>query len=818
MAVNVQRLWAIISALEKPLEFASRNGFARVGSLKGLCALAAPLIDEALAMEPAGGLGHGLCALKNILRDFDGLGSEEKKSAIKKSLELMGASIRPAITKEAALNIKKLQLPLLEVKGIGPRLSGRLGKKGLATVFDLLYFLPVRYEDRRTIMKISELSVGASSQVRATVAAAGETRYGRRRVFEVVVDDGSAILHLKWFHYKSVYMKRFSPGKKLLIHGAVTRFGRAFQMIHPDVEALGEDDERESRYDGITAVYPEIDGIHQKTFRKIIGAVIKKYAPMAPGVLPPDALRRLGVRDLPSALMSAHFPRSMPDDTAGAGKRAAMRDLAFDELFLLETALLLKRGELKKKKGLQSYHGSGKRDGLEKKLRAILPFCLTGAQERVIAEIKKDMSGATSMNRLLEGDVGCGKTIVSLISALLAVDSGLQSAIMAPTSILAEQHYETIKKYAAPLGVRYCLLTGGLAPRERKKRLEEIREGGVDIVVGTHALIQKDVKFKALGLVVVDEQHRFGVLQRAELKRKGLLAAEGGGCDGRGTIPPDMLIMTATPIPRTLSMTVFGDLEVSVIDELPPGRRPVKTRIYRENGRRSCYELIRDELKAGAQAYIVYPLVEESDELDLRDATQEKIRLERDVFPDFNVALIHGRMKSEEKEAVMRDFKTGNIHILVSTTVIEVGLDVPCATVMCVEHAERFGLAQLHQLRGRVGRGQRASYCLLMTDHYLAEESYRRLKVMEATTDGFRIAEEDLKIRGPGDYLGRRQSGLADFRFAWALVDSGLVKAAREEATALIVKNPELKTGPGPWIREALMARWSQRLELAGVG
>ncbi len=817
MAINIQKLWGIIGAIKKPLEFAARGGFARMGTLKGLEPLVSSLVDKAFDMEPEGELASGFCAIKKAFHGFEGLSVEEKKSAIKKGLELTGPSMEALITREAVLNIKKLSMPLGEIKGIGPRALEKLSKKGLDTVLDMLYFLPIRYEDRRTLRKIKELSSGESSQIYATVAVAGETRYGRKKVFEVVVDDGSALLHLKWFHYKAAYMKRFTPGQKLLIHGVVSRFGHVLQMLHPDVKLKGDDDDGEKlRPEGIVALYSEIEGLHQKTMRKIIGAVVGEYAPMAPGGLPPHVLTKLGLLDLPSALREAHFPTKMPvGDGSGRGG-LAMRDLAFDELFLLETALLLKRGKLKKHKGLRSYGGATVKGDLESRLREKLPFRLTNAQERVLTEIKKDMANTAPMNRLLEGDVGSGKTIVSLISALLAVGSGLQAAIMAPTSVLAGQHYETIRKYTADLGLKTCLLTGGLAGVKRQVRLDEIREGAVDIIVGTHALIQKDVHYRALGLVVVDEQHRFGVLQRAELKRKALLPLEAE--EGREEASPDVLIMTATPIPRTLSMTVFGDLEVSVIDELPPGRSPVKTRLVTEKGRAKSYELIAREVRSGAQAYIVYPLVEESEELDLRDATKEKIRLEKEVFSDFRVALIHGRMKADDKETVMRAFKDGHVDILVSTTVIEVGLDVPSATVMCVEHAERFGLAQLHQLRGRVGRGKRASYCLLMTDHYLSNESFRRLKVMEETTDGFRIAEEDLKIRGPGDYLGQRQSGLADFRFAWALMDVGLVKAARDEARALIEANPALNTGPGPWIREALMARWSSKLELAGVG
>ncbi|MFQ5354760.1 MAG: ATP-dependent DNA helicase RecG, partial [Thermodesulfobacteriota bacterium] len=519
-----------------------------------------------------------------------------------------------------------------------------------------------------------------------------------------------------------------------------------------------------------------------------------------------------GYKDLPTALREAHFPTSMPAGDKGSAYAPAASDLAFDELFLLETAMLIKRVAMKKKTGLRSYSKDRDETGLGASLRKMLPFSLTKAQERAIREIKVDMAGDSPMNRLLEGDVGSGKTIVCLIASLLAVDSGLQAAIMAPTSLLAEQHYKTISAYAYKLGLRTTLLLGGMPVKERESRLREIKEGSANLVIGTHALIQKDVEFKALGLVIVDEQHRFGVLQRAELTRKGALTA-----GGSGTASPDVLIMTATPIPRTLSMTVFANLEVSILDELPPGRRPVKTRLLDEKGRERAYELIRREVAAGAQAYIVYPLVEESEELDLKDATKEKDRLDREVFPGLKVGLIHGRMSPGDKEDVMRGFKDGEIHILVSTTVIEVGLDVPRATVMLIEHAERFGLAQLHQLRGRVGRGKRESYCLLMKNNYTGEDSYRRLKVLESSTDGFRIAEEDLKIRGPGDYLGERQSGLADFRFAWALMDFALVKAARSDAESFLTGSHGLTTGAGPLVAESLKARWSERLELAGI-
>ena len=408
------------------------------------------------------------------------------------------------------------------------------------------------------------------------------------------------------------------------------------------------------------------------------------------------------------------------------------------------------------------------------------------------------------MNRLIQGDVGCGKTVVAFIACLIAVENDYQSAIMAPTEILAEQHYLNIHRYIEDLGIKIALLTGSLAKSEKKAILNDIKNGEINLAIGTHALIQGDVEFKKLGLVIVDEQHRFGVIQRAQLKNKG--------------INPDILVMTATPIPRTLAMTVFGDLDVSVIDELPPGRRPVKTKVFKERDRAQLYKLIRDELVKGRQSYIVYPLIEESEELDLRDATKMAEHLQKDIFPEHKIALLHGRMKPEEREAVMKTFKAQETNILVSTTVIEVGIDVPNATVMVIEHAERFGLSQLHQLRGRVGRGGHDSHCILLAGRVGSLDTYQRLKVMEDTNDGFKIAEEDLKLRGPGDFLGTRQSGLPDFRIANLLIDASILQKARDETFNIIKNDPELSMPEHAVLKEIVKARWKGRMELAEIG
>ncbi|HEX7503643.1 MAG TPA: ATP-dependent DNA helicase RecG, partial [Syntrophales bacterium] len=475
----------------------------------------------------------------------------------------------------------------------------------------------------------------------------------------------------------------------------------------------------------------------------------------------------------------------------------AHRTLVFDELFFLELGLALKKQGVALEPGIpfQVTHR------YTRELLKLLPFTLTSAQRRVLSEIKTDMMAPHPMHRLVQGDVGSGKTMVALMAALVAVENGYQVAIMAPTEILAEQHYLNIHHWCEALGLKVTLLTSGLKGKAKKAALVEAAEGTAHIVVGTHAVIQDKVEFARLGLGIVDEQHRFGVLQRGILKKKG---------DN-----PDILVMTATPIPRTLAMTVFGDLSLSVIDEMPPGRSPIETRLCYESRRDQVYGIIRDEAKKGQQVYIIYPLVEETEKSDLKAATQMAEHLQQDIFPDLRIGLLHGRLRPEEKEGVMRSFKERELDILVATTVIEVGIDVPNATLMVVEHAERFGLSQLHQLRGRVGRGSAKSRCILLTPGRMSEEGAKRLHVMEATNDGFKIAEADLEIRGPGDFLGTRQSGLPDFRVANILRDGRILEEARKEAFALLERDPKLERQPK--LKEELAKRWGGRLELAGI-
>ncbi len=703
------------------------------------------------------------------------------------------------------------------VKGIGPKLGERLAKKGLTTIEDALYFLPIRYEDRSLMSSIRDLQVGTSGGATGEVMVSGEVRYGRRRGFEVVISDGTAILKLKWFNFKLQYIKgRFKQGTKIKAFGNVTAYGAQKEIIHPDVEvvaASGDDDLLKTSGGnlagglaggGLIPVYSQIDNFHQKTIRKIIDSIVLDYAAGLLGAVPRGVLAARGLLTLGESFTKAHLPVAMDE------VELARRSIVFDELFSLELGLALKRRAIKKEGGLVQAGGD---ETVLKKLGELIPFELTQAQRRVLKDIKRDMRSDRPMNRLLQGDVGSGKTIVSLIAALIAIDSGHQAAIMAPTEILAEQHYLLIHGYGEGLGIKVRLLTGSTKKAVRAEYLHEIKAGNVDIVVGTHALIQGDVEFRSLGLAIIDEQHRFGVEQRSFLQNKARKSR-----DGKVGLTPDILVMTATPIPRTLSMTVFGELDVSVIDELPKGRQPIETRLMREAERQEAYGLIRRELERGSQAYLVYPLVEESEELELRDATRMHAHLAKDIFPEYKVALLHGRMKGAEKEAVMADFKAGRFDILVSTTVIEVGVDVPNATVILIEHAERFGLAQLHQLRGRVGRGSRRSVCILLAQYTRNEDTWKRLKVIERTTDGFLIAEEDLKIRGPGDFIGTRQSGMPDFRSSDTFADLGLLRDARADATAFLESDPELTTPEGQRIKEILRHRWRDRLSLAEVG
>ena len=690
-----------------------------------------------------------------------------------------------------------LKKPVQYVKGVGPKRAQQLARLGIHTVEDLLYHLPFRYQDRRELRTIRDLATGEEGAMVGQLVRMERRFMGRRRrwVLEGVVRDETGFLFLMWYHQHRYFQQKYRVGQRVLLFGKVDLGLKGGKwMIHPEMELVDEEDQTAR----ILPIYNKTTEMTVAAMRRLVHGAVETYADLVPTSIPPECSARLDLMELSAALRYLHLPPADADlKPLNEVTSEAHRAVVFDELFYLQLGMALRRRSMVKEDGLSIVPGM-----LSTRLREVLPFRLTGAQERVLETIQRDMAAPHPMNRLVQGDVGSGKTMVALSAAMAALDSGFQVAFMAPTELLAEQHFRTLRPLADALQVSIALLTG---ETKRKPELyESLERGAVEIVVGTHALIQEGVRFHQLGLAIVDEQHRFGVMQRAALRRHGA--------------NPDMLLMTATPIPRTLALTLYGDLEVSVIDELPPGRKPVATHVFHEGDRQQAYGLVKDHLDRGQQAYVVYPLVEESEKSDLKAATNMAEELAGGVFRDYRVALLHGRMKSEDKDEVMGRFQDGEAQLLVSTTVIEVGIDVPNATVMLIEHAERFGLSQLHQLRGRVGRGQAASVCLLLAQYTPADEALRRLQVMADSNDGFRIAEADLALRGPGEFLGTRQSGLPDFRVANIVRDSRILEAARQEAQAWLAKDPELRSPASRRMRAILEDRWAGRLELARVG
>ncbi|MBI2345961.1 MAG: ATP-dependent DNA helicase RecG [Deltaproteobacteria bacterium] len=693
--------------------------------------------------------------------------------------------------------------PVQYVKGVGPRIAGLLGRLGIATVGDLLWHLPARYLDRRAIAPIAELTPGKDRVVIGEVTASGVVVTGRRRtrLYEVQVNDGTGVITATWFHfYPKAMAGRFQVGRRVLLAGECSFFGGRAQFVHPESELL--DAEGEAEVGGrILPIYPATEGLTQRMLRRAVRAAWEKWRSALPGGLP-DAIR-LGQRliSLAEAIEALHFPETEADVAAlNQRSTAAHRTLIFDEVFYLELGLLLRRATWTLKTGATVPH----RDEIGRAFARSLPFTLTAAQARVAGEIAQDMAGTRPMHRLVQGDVGCGKTVVAIGAALQTIGAGYQVAFMAPTELLAEQHTRTIRPWMEALKIQWALLTGATRGKERRQILEKAAGGDLPLLIGTHALIEEDVRFARLGLLIIDEQHRFGVAQRLALKQKGVV--------------PHVLVMTATPIPRTLAMTIYGDLDCSIIDKLPPGRLPVVTKLYDDGQRARLYEGMRKELAKGHQIYVVYPLVEESEKVDLKNATDMAAALAKVFAPRYRVALLHGRMRAEEKEAIMRAFCLGEVHILAATTVVEVGVDVPTASVMVVEHAERFGLSQLHQLRGRVGRGRDQSFCILMANDRHSDTARARLRIMTETTDGFRIAEEDLKIRGPGEVMGTRQSGLPELRVAHLVTDAGIIATAREVAASVVAGDPALVNPEHAWLKRTVMERWGERLALGAVG
>lgn len=672
------------------------------------------------------------------------------------------------------------------VKGIGEKVAEVLEKLDIFTIEDLLTHYPRRYEDRSRFVRISDLKDGDTATI-AGVVTAVENRPTKNRLVLTKVsleDDSKGIATLTWFNQwrmKQTFEKLL--GKRIIVYGSVKRGYSAVEIMQPEWEALEEGSESDSLSIGrIVPIYPATEGISQNRLRKLLFTAVEQYVEHAVDPLP-EAQR--GARALPrltDALRAIHFPESLGQ------MENARRRLVYDELLTMQ---LLLAG---RKMAQQQIPGIAFADTLSPvaEFEQKLPFALTGAQERVLKEIASDMGSPRAMNRLIQGDVGSGKTAVAMGAMLIAARNGYQAAMMAPTEILAEQHLRSIRSVLEELDIRVDLLTGSRPAKEKEAVRQRIASGETGVVVGTHALIQEGVNFARLGLAIIDEQHRFGVLQRAALTGKGA--------------SPDVLVMTATPIPRTLTLTVYGDLDVGIIDELPPGRKPIKTHWKRTSEKTSVYEGIRRLLIDGRQAFVVCPLIEESEKMQARAATELASHLALHVFPEFKVGLLHGQMPADEKDAVMQQFRSGALHILVATTVIEVGVDVPNAAVMVIEDADRFGLAQLHQLRGRVGRGAHASFCVLLADPK-TPDGEERMKVLCETNDGFKIAEEDLRLRGPGEFYGVRQSGLPSLKIADVIRDTNILREARADAFTLLGADPKLAKPEHRALRDAVISK-----------
>jgi len=691
-----------------------------------------------------------------------------------------------------------LATPLQYLKGVGPRRAADLEHAGLRTIEDLLYRFPLRYEDRTHLLSIKDLKPGMKASIAGRILSCGmrSTRRPGFVIFEAVVGDASGAIRVVWFNQKFL-RDVFKAGQHVILFGNVEMRGSGgLQMTSPDYEHL--DDEADAAQSGrIVPVYERVGSVTPKVQRGIAFEAVQRLPPDLPDLLPESirAARRFPPRR--DAIAAAHFPpEGTSIDELNRFATPAQRRLIFEEGYLFQLGVIARRR-------FAAADVKSVRIAVDDRIRQsalkVLPFRLTDGQKSALKEIVDDLQRPQPMNRLLQGDVGAGKTIVALLAALVAMENGAQVAFMAPTEILAEQHYMNIAALLQPSRFRVALLTGSVPAAARKSLLAEIESGAVHLVVGTHALVQGGVRFARLGFVVIDEQHRFGVLQRATLREKGL--------------HPDVLVMTATPIPRTLALTLYGDLDVSAIHGLPPGRRPVRTFAKPESRRDEIYEVVRKELDEGRQAYVIYPLVEESDKVALKAATAMADHLAQEVFPEFRVGLLHGRMKADAKDRVMKAFAAGELHVLVSTTVVEVGVDVPNASVMIVEHAERFGLSQLHQLRGRVGRGAHQSLCFLIYQSPLSDDGRERLKALTETTDGFEIAERDLELRGAGDLFGTRQAGMPTFRLIDLARDRSVLEQAQQDAIDWFAREK-----PSRAVIEHMLADWSDRFKLVEVG
>ncbi|MDA1303526.1 MAG: ATP-dependent DNA helicase RecG [Nitrospirae bacterium] len=871
-------LEGLISRLTRPIELARQLGGVRKASIKNLDGFISDQIVRALGdVVLPRKIEAELLALRSLFQANEELSEKTEIHRLQHALNILNrlgfmirvgtneamapgnlpsSKILPSNISRSCSNAREVgssshsaNQPLHEVsirfaKGVGPKRAMLLEKLGIRTVEDALWVLPWRYEDRSVISSMFTLVAGEKATVSGVVDRVMLRRIPRRNMtlVSVVVRDETGSLEVVFFN-QPYLEKTFQVGMRVVLSGLVSVApGRRahWQMRSPQFEIVDPEEDVLLHVGRIVPVYHETKGLTSRHLRRLMQTLLDEYHHQLQEILPLTLRQRYHWPTMGEAMRLVHFPDEQIDlNDLNGWQTPAHRRLAFEECFVLQVALAIRQNTNQKETPGIAFKAHSP---LIDQLYTQLPFPLTRAQTRVIKDIQQDMVKPCPMNRLIQGDVGSGKTIVALHAMLLAVGSGYQAALMVPTEILAEQHYLNLQQYVAGLGVKMARVSGGLSTKERAKVYQQITSGEVQLIIGTHALLEETVQFAKLGLVVVDEQHKFGVLQRGVLRTKG--------------VHPDVIIMTATPIPRTLAMTAYGDLDVSVIDEMPPGRKPIQTKVFRQSSRSRAYAVIRKHIEAGRQAYIVYPLVEESEKIDLEAATQAAERLQKEEFPHYTIGLLHGRMKSEEKAKVMAAFKDGLVQVLVATTVIEVGLDIPNASVMAIEHADRFGLAQLHQLRGRVGRGAHQSFCLLISSARsstsadqkeelfqtkdvkfapelpldiqktwaarntasVTQSASQRLKAMVNCADGFAIAEQDLLIRGPGEFLGTRQWGVPEFRVADLVRDSQLLEQARDEAFLLVQQDPHLAVPEHQELKTAMLRRWQTKLELGSIG
>jgi len=823
-----------LDRLARPIEFATRDAGARLPLIKNLDSFVTDQVMRTLSRQSyPRAVEASLLKLRDLFGGDQGTLSPANQqrrlreaAAIVQALRTMNHRPPPgeAPTAPAGLSggeggprAALWSIPIRFVKGVGPKRTALLQRIGIETVEQALWTVPWRYEDRSVITPIGRLAPGMDASICGIIvrSEARRARHRRLSILDIFVEDRTGRMQVVFFN-QSFLEPILTVGVTVLLTGRIVAGARGWVDTRMDVsqyEVVGSDAEAPVHVGRIVPIYHETKGWTSRHMRVLTKGLLDAYTTGLQEILPTAMRARYRLPLIDQAIEEVHFPRpGTPMPALERGLTAAHRRLAFEELLLLQLALAARQGALKEEHKPMRFNP---KTALLTTLSRRIPFTLTTAQQRVIGDILADMASPKPMNRLIQGDVGCGKTMVALHAMVLTCGSGYQAALMAPTEILAEQHYRNLKGLLDTLGLSVALISGGGRANDRKTARERVASGEAKVAIGTHALIQQGVTFAKLGLVVIDEQHRFGVLQRKTLAEKGYT--------------PDVLVLTATPIPRTLAMTVYGDLDVSVIDQLPPGRKPVRTFLYQESQRRRAYQILKDEVRSGRQAYVVYPLVEESEKIDLQAAIQGAERLRAEELSEFHVGVLHGRMKSADKDRTMEDFKSGKLQVLVSTTVVEVGVDVPNTTVILIEHAERFGLAQLHQLRGRVGRSEQQSYCLLMasrgggakrvngTADTAGVPARDRLEALVRSTDGFVIAEEDLKIRGPGEFFGYRQWGLPEFRVADLIRDADLLQQARQEAFALVKNDGTLSAPAHRGLREAMIRRWGKKLELGSV-